>query len=98
MPLFSKAGGRPWDVEDVGSAVTSSAYDAALEQPQSITPEALRHTYIAFLVRQGLRFGELGRLAGRLSADAINALAPLAPEGLRVGLDGVEKLLPALRG
>jgi uncharacterized protein involved in exopolysaccharide biosynthesis len=97
-PLFNKAGGRPLDAQDVASAVTSSAYDAALDQPQTVTPEALRHTYIAFLVRQGLRFGELGRLAGRLSTEAINSLAPLAPEGTRVGLDGVEKLLPALRG
>jgi uncharacterized protein involved in exopolysaccharide biosynthesis len=97
-PLFSKAGGRALDQEDINTAVTSSAFDAALDQPQSITPEALRHTYVAFLVRQGLRFGELGRLAGRLSADAINALAPLAPEGQRISLDMVEKLLPALRG
>lgn len=97
-PLFSKPGGRALDADDVASTVTSSAYDAGLDQPQTVTPEALRHTYIAFLVRQGLRFGELGALVGRLNADAINALAPLAPPGPRVGLDGVEKLLPALRG
>ncbi len=97
-PLFAQPGGRALDADDVASAVTSSAYDAGLDQPQTITPEALRHTYIAHLVRQGLRFGELGTLAGRLNADTLNALAPLAPVGPRVGLDGVEKLLPALRG
>lgn len=96
-PLFLKATDRPLDLEDVNSVVTSSAYDADLKQPQSVTPATLRHTYVAFLVRQGLRFSELGHLVGRLSAETFNILAPLAPDAGRVSIDSVERLLPALR-
>ena len=96
-PLFSKATDRPLDTEDINSVVTSSAYDAGLEQPQSVAPTTLRHTYVAFLVRQGLRFSELGRLVGRLSAETLHHLAPLAPDAQRVSIDSVERVLPALR-
>lgn len=96
-PLFLKTTQRPLDTEDINSVVASSAYDADLEQPQSVTAATLRHTYVAFLVRQGLRFSELGHLVGRLSADTFNRLAPLAPDAQRVSIDSVERLLPALR-
>lgn len=95
--LFLKAMGRPLDTEDVNSVATSSAYDANLAQPQSVTPATLRHTYIAFLVRQGLRFSELGDLVGRLNPAYFNMLAPLIPDAQRVSIDSVERLLPALR-
>lgn len=99
-PLFTQGLGRPLDVTDVQTIVTFSAFDADLPEPQSVTPEALRHTYIAFLVRQGLRFSELGALVGRLGTDMLKAMTPLAqsaPPGPRVGLAEVQQLLPALR-
>ncbi|MDB5895853.1 MAG: hypothetical protein JWQ88_3384 [Rhodoferax sp.] len=95
--LFPGPDGQALRPEDVEAAVTSSAHDAGLAQPQDITPEALRHTYLAYLVRQGLRFGELGRVVGRLSADALNGLAPLATSAERVSLETVDPVLPAVR-
>jgi len=99
-PIFTQGAGKPLEVADVQAIVASSAVDSCLVAPQSITPAALRHTYVAFLVRQGLRFSELGVLVGRLNADMLNALAPLvqaAPTGSRVGVAEVQQLLPALR-
>ncbi|WP_326539123.1 GumC family protein [Pseudorhodoferax sp.] len=96
QPLLATAGGQALTAADIASAVTSSAFDAGLEQPQSVTPESLRHTYVAFLVRQGLRFGDLGRVVGRLSSEQLNALAPLAPPGERRPLAEVEPLMPAV--
>ena len=99
-PLFTHGAGSPLDATDVQAIVTSSAFDADLSDPQSVTPESLRHTYIAFLVRQGLRFSELGSLVGRLSADMLKAmttLAQAASAGPRVGVAEVQQLLPALR-
>ena len=98
--LFTDSANTALTSEDVHAIVTSSAFDADLSQAQSITPAALRHTYIAFLVKQGLRFSELGQLVGRLSTEALNALAPLAQvaaSGARVGAAEVQQLLPALR-
>ncbi len=97
MALFANARGEPLSIEDLDTVVTSSAYDANLADAQSITPETLRHTYVAFLVRQGLRFSELGKLVGGLPSEALNALAPLVSGSARIGLDAVECMLPALR-
>jgi hypothetical protein len=84
-------------VADIESAVSTSAFDANLDEAQQVTPETLRHTYIAFLVRQGLRFSELGKVVGRMPSEALNVLSALAPSGERVGLGAVERTLPALR-
>lgn len=96
-PLFPSAKGLPMDSEDLASLVTSSAYDSHLEQSATITPEVLRYTYVAFLVRQGARFSDLNRVVGRVSPETLNALAALAPGAERVPLDQVARLLPAVQ-
>jgi hypothetical protein len=96
-PLFPNAKGQPMDGEELASLVASSAYDGNLEQPSGVTPEVLRFTYMAFLVRQGVRFSDLARVVGRVSTETMNALATLAPGAERVALDQVERVLPAVR-
>ena len=97
MPLLHAASGRPMTEADIRGVVTTAALDAGIAKAQEISPSTLRHTYIAFLARQGLRFSDLGRLVGPAPAEDLNALAALAPGVRRVGLDQIEKLLPAVR-
>jgi uncharacterized protein involved in exopolysaccharide biosynthesis len=96
LPLIPAANGQPLKTDDIAAAVTSSAFDSGLDQPQSITPESLRHTYVAFLVRQGLKFGDMGRIVGKLSPDMLNALAPLAPHGERRPISDIVRMMPAV--
>ncbi len=96
-PLFVDAMGEPLTAQDIEAAVSTSAFDANLDEALQVTPATLRHTYIAFLVRQGLRFSELGKVVGRLPAHALDVLSALAPGTERVGLDAVDRTLPALR-
>jgi succinoglycan biosynthesis transport protein ExoP len=96
-PLFEGAAGKAVTAAEVQSIVVSSALDAGLSEAQHIAADTLRHTYIAFLVRQGLRFSALGKLVGASSVEALNALASLAPGITRVGLDEIDRLLPAVR-
>jgi uncharacterized protein involved in exopolysaccharide biosynthesis len=84
-------------IDDLRAAILSAAHDAGIDGAANVTPECLRHTYIAFLVRQGLRFADLARIVGPLPADALAAYSGLAPSGLRVTLDAVDRLFPALR-
>jgi hypothetical protein len=60
-PLFRARGERPATLSDVGAALLYAAHDAGVERPSEVTPASLRHTYIAFLVRQGIRFADLAR-------------------------------------
>jgi succinoglycan biosynthesis transport protein ExoP len=96
-PLVEGAAGKRLTVAEAQSIVVSSALDAGLSEAQHIDADTLRHTYIAFLVRQGLRFSVLGKLVGASSVEALNALASLAPGIPRVGLDEIDRLLPAVR-
>lgn len=82
---------------DLQSMLACAAFDADLAGAARLTPEVLRHTCIAWLVRQGVRFADLAALVGRPSAEALAAYADLAPEGPRRALADVEALLPALR-
>ncbi|MBP8272653.1 MAG: tyrosine-type recombinase/integrase [Sphaerotilus sp.] len=96
-PLFAHVNGQPLSAEDVQAVVVTSALDAGLANAQTIGPDTLRHTYIAHLVRQGLRFSDLGKLVGRVPAQVLNSLAPLAEGSKRVELASVDRLIPAVR-
>jgi succinoglycan biosynthesis transport protein ExoP len=82
---------------DLGSAFLYAAHDAGLQRPSEITPAALWHTYVAFLVRQGIRFSDLARIVGPLPPEQLAAYAELAPAGPRIGLEAIDRVLPALR-
>jgi hypothetical protein len=73
-----------------------AAHDAGLDDPAAITPQTLRHTCIAYLVRQGLRFSDLDRIVGTVPADDLARYAGLAPAGIRCTLAQVDPLMPAL--
>lgn len=96
-PLFARANGEPMSAEDLHAVVVTSALDAGLADAQAIGPDTLRQTYIAHLLRQGLRFSDLGKLVGRVPAQVLNSLAPLASASRRVELNEVDRLMPAVR-
>jgi polysaccharide biosynthesis transport protein len=96
-PLIPNAKGMAMDGEDLAALTTSSAYDGHVEHPAAITPDVLRYTYIAFLVRQGVRFSDLSRVVGRVATQTMSALSTLAPGAERVPLDQVQRLLPAVQ-
>jgi hypothetical protein len=73
-----------------------AAHDAGLDNPAAMTAETLRHTCIAYLVRQGLRFSELDHIVGALPAEALREYAGLSPIGVRRTVAQIEPLMPAL--
>ncbi len=97
LPLFAQTNGQPLTPEDVHAVVLSSALDAGLDAASTIDPLALRHTYITHLVRQGLRFSDLGKIVGRVPTEMLNALAPLAADSTRVDLAAIDRLVPGVR-
>jgi hypothetical protein len=64
--------------------------------PAEVTPQALRHTYIAYLVRQGVRLSDLERITGYMPPTALAAYATLSPPGSGMSLDSVARDYPAL--
>ncbi len=84
------ADGVPLGVRDVEGLVACAAHDAGLDRAVEITPAVLRHTYIAYLVRQGARLAEIERLVGRLPPSAYADYGRLSPPGPGLPLSQVQ--------
>lgn len=96
-PLLQGEGGTALSAEDIQSMLACAAFDGGLVNAASITPEALRHTCTAWLVRQGLRFSDLAALVGRPNAEDLSVYADLAPAGPKRSTAEVDVLMPSLR-
>ena len=94
--LLAGADGGPLTAEALAAKLLVAAHDAGLEGAHEIGPQALRHTYLAYLVRQAARFADITRIVGPLEADLLSAYSQLAPPGARVQADAVQWVFPAL--
>jgi len=79
------------------SLISYAAHDAGLQQPAEINPWVIRHAFITYLVRQGIRFSDLARIVGALPAEVTAAYGALQPAGSRRTLDQSDAIHPALR-
>jgi polysaccharide biosynthesis transport protein len=94
--LRSPSGG-PLPLDDIRSLVMYAAYDAGIDSADEVTPRTLRHTYLVYLLRQGIRFADIGRIVGRLPQQELAAYMRFAPPQPRRPLEQIELVLPALR-
>ena len=69
--------GRPLSIEEIGELVLYSAYDAGIDRPHEVTADALRYTYLGFLLRQGIRAVDIGRIVGRIPQNELIAYMQL---------------------
>jgi uncharacterized protein involved in exopolysaccharide biosynthesis len=76
LPLWRDLG-----VDEPAARIGLIASDAGLAQPHEIDAAALRHTYIAFLVRQGGRLSQIEHLVGPMPTADLLRYARLSPAG-----------------
>jgi succinoglycan biosynthesis transport protein ExoP len=96
--ILGGASGEPVRLSHLEAAISYAAHNAGLAQPAGITPTVIRHTFIVFLVRQGIRFSELPRVVGPLPAGVTVAYGAIVPTGMRRPLEETDRVIPALRG
>ncbi len=89
--------GRSLAPEEVARTVLFGAYDAGLDRPQEVTAEALRYTYLSFLLRQGIRAADVGRIAGDIPQNELIAYMQLHSPIARLPLDQIERIHSGLR-
>ncbi|MGX2038693.1 GumC family protein [Methylocaldum sp. MU1018] len=85
-----------WETDDLGSFIACAAVDSGLAQPETIDASALRHTYISYLVRHGIRLSELERVVGPLPAKTLASYGRLSPPGPGLPAESVPLIYPAL--
>ena len=88
------AGGA--DEEEVEARIRCAAFDSGLAGPDSLDAAALRHSYIAHLVRLGIRLSELEGVVGRLPARLLASYGRLSPPGPGLPAGRVPLMHPAL--
>lgn len=94
-PVVQKKG-QPLDSAELTALIACLAHDADLANPSEVTPQVLRHTYLAFLARQGVRLSELERIAGLLSPTVLAEYGAFSPGGRKVPLEQIQLLYPPL--
>ena len=97
-PLLEElqGGGDSLSLTELDSRLADAARAAQLADPASVNALALWHTYVVFLVRQGIDAYALARRAGAIPADLHGALAHFAPPGGNRPLDSINFIHPAL--
>ncbi len=87
----------PTDCEELAKLIYLAAVEAGLVEPETVTPEAIRHTYLVYLIRQNLRLSELEKVAGAMPLAQITAYGRLLPPGNPKALEEVERIHPCLK-
>lgn len=96
--ILQDAKGAPVAIEEVKRLILYAAYDAGLNRPDEVTPEALRYTLLSFLLRQGIRAADIPGVAGHVSDDELVVYMQVNSPKARRSLEQIDRLLPALRG
>jgi uncharacterized protein involved in exopolysaccharide biosynthesis len=89
--------GNPLTGDDLAALITTAAYDAGLTQPAQVTGEALCHTYIAYLVRQGAGLKDLKKFTAPIPPTELVIYGRLSPPGPGVPLDQIDRVYPSFR-
>jgi polysaccharide biosynthesis transport protein len=95
--VLQRPGGGTPTGDEVARLILFAAYDAGLDHPQEVTPEALRYTYLSFLLRQGIRAADIDRIVGPIPQAELVAYMHLHSPARRRPIEEIERLLPSLK-
>lgn len=88
---------NPLTVSDLTELISRAAHNSKLCNPSEINEQAIRHTYFAFLIRQGARMEDIERITGRLSRASIALYNIISPPGTGLPLDRIDTVYPTLQ-
>lgn len=75
--------------DDIKTLLCCAAIDGGLTEPEQITVDALRFTYILFLLRQGIKLVDLTKIVGSLPPSELIELGRLSATESSVSLETV---------
>ena len=82
---------------ELAAKITLLAVDAGLCEPERVNAEAIRQSYLIYLVRQGVKLSEVDQVVGGVSATQLAACAQLSPEGPGKSLEEINLIYPLFR-
>jgi len=76
--------------EEIATFLCCAAIDSGLQNPQQINAEALRYTYMLYLVSQGIKLADLTKIVGTLSPNVLLELGRFSPEHAGLSWDKIQ--------
>jgi hypothetical protein len=95
-PVWQDAGGEALSDNDLEALIACAAHDAGLTRPSEVASKTFLHTYIAYLVRKGVKLSDLDKVVGRIPPTVLAAYGVFSPPGAALSLDAIERVYPAL--
>lgn len=85
---------NPHSVEDFNQLIINAAHDAELPYPEQLSGEVLRHTYLTYLVSQGVRLNDLEQLAGYIKPAELAKYRAVNRHGKSVDIEQANTIFP----
>ena len=82
------------DREELDARLQLAALEGELPESDRITAEDLRHTYLVYLVRQGMRLSELERIVGKMPSKTLLGYRQFYPDEAHGTLDEISSIYP----
>lgn len=82
---------------DIDACLAIAALDAGLPDAARVSGLSLWHTYVVFLVRQGMRLADLPKQIGPVPSATLQAFARYSPPGQNQPRERIEPVFPLLR-
>ncbi|MES2562425.1 MAG: Wzz/FepE/Etk N-terminal domain-containing protein [Pseudomonadota bacterium] len=89
--------GAALSIADLDGLIAAAAHDARIEQSHTIDARSLRHTYVSFLVRTGVRLSDLEHIVGPVPPASFLYYRNLAPSAASSSASAQERIFPVFR-
>lgn len=83
-------------LDKLDGCILQAAQDAQVREPQQIASLTLRHTYVAFLVRQGVPLSEITEMVGPIPNEYRAAYGIMRPPGAGISIKNATRVMPSL--
>ena len=84
----------PLSTEDFCQIIINTGHDAELPYPEQLSTEVLRHTYLTYLVSQGVRLNDLEQLSGYLKPAELAKYRAVNRHGKSVDIEQIDTIFP----
>jgi len=89
---------EPPAIPELDARLRLAAVDAGLDEVERIDSRAIRHTYLAYLVRQGVKLSALEPVAGRIPPAVLANYGRLSPTRPGRSLEDISLVYPVFDG
>ncbi len=87
--------GEPLTGDDLAALLACAVIDAGLPAPEELNAASLRHTYMIYLVKQGVRLSELELIIGYITPTELSSYRVYSPPGPGRSFREVDVCYPA---